>query len=155
MSIFRDRKRGTPSGERTSASPPASGVSHIADIAAAIAASNAEELLPTGTAQAHSRVRRQAIPEAAAVFSAAMSATGRTREDVAAALDLSTTIVSRWTSGRSSIPSDCVWGVLRRDPDFGEEILYLCLRRLDMSSLRRFTGRALSLLAEREKEAES
>jgi hypothetical protein len=47
MSIFRDNKRRSPTGQRTSAPPPSSGVSHIADLVAAVAARNAEELSAT------------------------------------------------------------------------------------------------------------
>jgi hypothetical protein len=71
MSIFRDRKRGTPSGERSSAPPPARGVSHIADLAAAIAASNADALSAASPAHAsrasgelRSSVRAAARPKA-------------------------------------------------------------------------------------------
>ena len=152
MSVFRDNKRRFSSGERTAAPPPSRGVIHIAELAAQAAARNEEPMANTGTVQAHSPVRKSAIPEAALVFSSAMEATGSTRDDVAAALDISLTIVSGWTSGRRSIPSDCVWVFMRRHPDPGAEILYRCASRLDLPRLRRLTGRFVALLSERESE---
>jgi hypothetical protein len=57
MSIFRDKRRMSPTGERTSAPPPASGVSHIAELAAAAAARNAEALVTPSPVRVSSAVR--------------------------------------------------------------------------------------------------
>jgi hypothetical protein len=80
MSIFRDNKRGLHTGERSSASPPASGVSHIADLAAAIASSNAEALSAASPAhvsrssgELRSSVRAAARPKAIRLIRQALS----------------------------------------------------------------------------------
>src|SRR5688572_21216330 len=73
-------KRRCPTGERASAPPPASGVSHIADLAAAIAASNAEALSAASPAHANrssgelrSSVRAAARPKAIRLIRQAVS----------------------------------------------------------------------------------
>ena len=59
MSVFRDKRSGVPSGERTSAPPPSSGVIHIAELAAQVAARNVEAPVAPSPAQPRSAYPHQ------------------------------------------------------------------------------------------------
>jgi DNA-binding transcriptional regulator YiaG len=100
------------------------------------------------TTRLRSTARKVYFDLSAEVFSNCLRAAGVSQMDVAAALGVSSTVVSNWCRGCATIPADCVWALLTRLPALGVEILAMCAGRLPAAS--RAVLRARLSLAESE-----
>ncbi len=103
---------------------------HALHFGATQAAGNDDPAVSPATAQPLSSVRQGRFVVASEVFRSALAAAGVNQVDVAIAIGVSTTIVSRWCTGRATIPADCVWILMERLPVLGIEILVRCGEQL-------------------------
>ncbi|WP_438029136.1 hypothetical protein [Sorangium sp. So ce233] len=147
--VFQLERRSDASGGQAEAPTMGDVANHVAESGAAGSAGNADHRPETTTERLRSRMRRLDFMASAELFSLALHLTGASQADVAAAADVSKTLVGKWCRGEATIPADVVRLLLRRLTPVGIKILYLCAADLPLDGLAQLVQELNQLLRQR------